>query len=254
MVDLGRARLPPQWSRRELVGGVVAGTVVATRAFAQPAAVPHAATTPHPSEPGHTPGAALQRLKDGNARFVGRNPRHPDQSVARRISVASGQRPFATILTCADSRVSPEIIFDQGLGSLFVIRVAGNVVDDVVLGSMEYSVIHLGVPLIMVLGHEGCGAVAAAVQAVAGHSDKEDGGTKIGALAGLIVPAVKAVPANAPNKTEAAVLLNARHSAHQVMTFSNRVRDQVGKGRLRVVSAVYSLHSGRVSDFQAAEV
>src|SRR5262245_40561826 len=106
---------------------------------------------------------ALARLLAGNARFVAHRERHPDITVRRRRALVSSQHPFAVILGCADSRVSPELLFDEGLGDLFVIRVAGNVVDDVVLGSIEYAVEHLGTKLIVVLGHEKCGAVSAAV-------------------------------------------------------------------------------------------
>jgi carbonic anhydrase len=243
MVDLGRARLTPRWSRRAFVAGA-AGTVFATRAVA----------AGHAEGPGLSPAAALQRLMDGNARYASGKSRRPDLGAGRRSSLVSGQHPFATVLACADSRVAPELIFDQGLGDLFVTRVAGNVVDDVVLGSIEYSVLHLGVPLVMVLGHEHCGAVAAAVQALAGEKNEEDADTRIGALAGLIVPAVRAVPANAPNKVEAAVLLNARRSAHLLLTTSEAVAARVKAGRLQVVSARYGLHDGRVSEVRPAEL
>ena len=96
---------------------------------------------------------ALQRLLDGNKRYVDARQTHPDQEPDRRLALRAGQHPFAVILGCADSRVPPEVIFDQGLGDLFVIRVAGNVLDDMILGSMEYAGIHLNTPLIMVLGH-----------------------------------------------------------------------------------------------------
>ena len=104
---------------------------------------------------------ALQMLRAGNARFVAQARLHPHQTVARRMEVATGQQPFATIVGCADSRVPPEIIFDQGIGNLFVVRVAGTVLDDSALGSIEYAVEHLGAHLIVVLGHERCGAVGA---------------------------------------------------------------------------------------------
>jgi carbonic anhydrase len=191
---------------------------------------------------------------DGNARYAAGRSRRPDQGAGRRLSLVGGQHPFATILACADSRVGPELIFDQGLGDLFVIRVAGNVVDDVVLGSIEYSIVHLGVPLVMVLGHERCGAVSAAVEAFAGKKSEEDADTRIGALAGLIVPAVRAVPADAPDKVEAAVLLNARRSAHLVLTTSEAVGERVKAGRLQVVSARYGLHDGRVTEVRAADL
>ena len=113
---------------------------------------------------GPSADAALAKLIAGNRRYVQHRQQYPDQSLPHRKELVSGQHPFAVILGCADSRVPPELLFDQGLGDLFVIRVAGNLVDDVVLGSIEYAVEHLGTKLIMVLGHEKCGAVSAAVE------------------------------------------------------------------------------------------
>ena len=110
-----------------------------------------------------TPDQALTQLLRGNERFVAGWPDHPNQSARRRREVSdSGQQPFAIILSCSDSRVPPEIIFDQGLGDLFVIRVAGNIIDDAILGTIEYAVEHVHAPLVMVLGHDKCGAVTAA--------------------------------------------------------------------------------------------
>ena len=110
-----------------------------------------------------SPDQALARLMDGNRRYSQNKEQHPDETLARRMELQSSQHPFAVILSCSDSRVPPELIFDQGLGDLFVIRVAGNIVDDDGLGSIEYAVEHLGTKLIVVLGHEKCGAVSAAV-------------------------------------------------------------------------------------------
>ena len=112
---------------------------------------------------GITPDEALQRLIDGNARFTAGKVDHPNQDAARRTALAKGQSPFAIIFGCSDSRVSPEVLFDQGLGDLFVIRVAGNVVDADEAGSVEYAFEHLHSPLLLVLGHQNCGAVAAAL-------------------------------------------------------------------------------------------
>src|SRR3954451_10886779 len=114
---------------------------------------------------------ALSRLLAGNERFVAHKERHPDESAGRRRELVSGQHPFAVILGCSDSRVAPELLFDEGLGDLFVIRVAGNIVDDDILASIEYAVEHLGTKLVVVLGHEKCGAVSAAVsgESTVGH-------------------------------------------------------------------------------------
>jgi carbonic anhydrase len=116
------------------------------------------------------PEQTLQKLMDGNRRFV-ENKSMLDESTTRRIEVAKGQHPFATILGCVDSRVPPELIFDQGLGELFVIRTAGEVLDHAVLGSLEFGVAELNIPLIMVLGHKGCGAFKAA-SAILCHHEK----------------------------------------------------------------------------------
>jgi carbonic anhydrase len=242
MHDLEHVARTDRVSRRLVIAGA-AGLLTTSRAFA----------AGHEEGTGITPEQALRRLKAGNARYVSGMTTHPDQSAARRKKLASGQKPFATILACADSRVGPELIFDQGLGDLFVIRVAGNVVDDTVMGSVEYAAIHLNCPLVMVLGHEHCGAVTAAVAAVSGKSEDEDKDTKIGALAGLIAPAVKAVPADAPDKVEAAVEENARRGAHILVTASRPLGERVRQGRLQIVSARYSLDDGRVSQVLAAK-
>lgn len=117
-------------------------------------------------EAGVTPDAALRRLKEGNARFVKGRLKHPNGAPARRTAVAAHQSPFAVILSCSDSRVPPELVFDQGLGDLFVVRTAGQVVAELELGSIEYAVEHLGASLVLVLGHERCGAVKATVESL----------------------------------------------------------------------------------------
>ena len=112
---------------------------------------------------------ALEWLKEGNLRFASSRPRHAHEAASWRKHLKSGQQPFATILGCADSRVPPELVFDQGFGELFVIRVAGNIVSTDVLGSLQYAVRHLHTPLVVVMGHESCGAVTAAVDALEGR-------------------------------------------------------------------------------------
>src|SRR5207247_2291014 len=135
---------------------------------------------------------AMKMLQDGNARFVSGKLEHPNESPERRTEVAKGQHQFAVILACADSRVGPEVIFDAGLGDLFVTRVAGNVVDDAMLGSIEYAVEHLGAPLIVVCGHQRCGAVQATVETVA------SGAPAPGHLGALIDPIKPAVTSEKP--------------------------------------------------------
>ena len=235
---------PPPWSRRALVAGM--GLALAG---AQALAASHEG---HEAGPGLTPDEALKRLMAGNARYAAGRQVHPDGDVARRRSLTGGQHPFATILACADSRVGPELIFDEGLGDLFVVRVAGNVVDDVVRGSIEYAAIHLSTPLVMVLGHEHCGAVTATVEALSGKSNPADQGSRIGALADLIAPAVKATPADAPDNVEAAVLLNAQRMARRLLVESPPLSQRVRAGRLKIVSARYGLATGAVDHVQTA--
>jgi carbonic anhydrase len=207
-------------------------------------AEPHAAAH---AESAVTPQAALARLMEGNRRYAQGHATHDHQDAGRRAALAAGQQPFATVLACADSRVAPEIVFDQGLGDLFVVRVAGNVVDDAVLASIEYSVIHLGSSLIMVLGHERCGAVKATVDALDGKGDPGDADTKIAALAGPITPSVRAVPAGTTDRLDAAVSLNAAHAAAAVAANSPPLAARVAAGKLRIVAARYDLDDGRVT-------
>lgn len=160
------AQLPEATSRRALLRASVATAAVATAAGSGliAGASPVGAATrtrPRPS----TPAAALAELSAGNRRWRTFNQQHPHESQSVRQSLVSGQAPFAVILGCIDSRVPPELVFDQGLGDLMTIRSAGEVLDDAVLGSTTYGVLELGVPLIVVLGHQSCGAVAAAVHA-----------------------------------------------------------------------------------------
>jgi carbonic anhydrase len=243
MHDHGPAPPADRLSRRLLIAGA-ASMLGAPRAFAKARPA---------GEPALTPGAALQRLMAGNARFVAGKSIHPHADSVRRHSVSGAQHPFATILTCADSRVGPEVIFDRGLGDLFVVRNAGNVVDDVAMASIEYSVIHLGSTVVMVLGHQHCGAVSATVDALSGKANAEDKDTKIAALANAIAPAIKSVPASAPDKVEAGVMANARLGAHLLLTTSPPLGAHVRDGRLKIVSAHYSLDDGRVSQVLDAQ-
>jgi carbonic anhydrase len=183
---------------------------------------------------------AIARLMAGNQRYIQHKEQHPDQSLGRRKELRAGQHPFAVILGCADSRVSPEILFDEGLGDLFVVRVAGNIVDDAILGSIEYAVEHLGTRLIMVLGHEKCGAVSAAVAGgiAPGH---------ISALVAAIQPSVDASSKEPGDKIHNCVVANARRVARQVRESEPVLKDAVEKHGVRVVSADYALDTGRVN-------
>jgi carbonic anhydrase len=187
--------------------------------------------------PPDTPDEALDLLLAGNSRFVeGRAAGH--DLVARRGEVAGEQHPFAVVLSCSDSRVPAELVFDQSLGDLFVCRVAGNVLDPIVLGSIEYAVTEFSPLLVVVLGHERCGAVTAALAlAEAG-----------GAVRGSIHAVLDALgPAIRPGTSiEAAVRENAERAARALLERSEIVRNARDSGALRVVAALYSLDSGRV--------
>jgi carbonic anhydrase len=185
---------------------------------------------------------ALAILKDGNARYIAELAKHPDQTIEHRKELIKGQTPFVTILSCSDSRVPPEIIFDQGLGDVFSVRVAGNVADTDEIGSIEYGVGHLNTPLLIVMGHAKCGAVTAVVK-----GDKVDG--SIPQLVSHIVPAVneaRATGATGDELLDAAITLNVWHSISDIFTKSEEVRNLVGKGKLKVIGAVYDLESGKI--------
>ena len=190
--------------------------------------------------PGISPDAALAKLMAGNARYAKGNVAHPHQSDARRAEVAKGQKPFAIVVGCSDSRTSPELVFDQGLGDVFVTRLAGSIVDDAALGSIEYGVEHLGASVIVVLGHERCGAVDAAMK-----GGKLPG--KIGAVVKPILPAVKAVQKSATPTLDATIDENARLTAAGLANRSEILEGHVKAGKLKIVAARYDLDSGRVT-------
>lgn len=193
----------------------------------------------HPTVDLPTPDEALEMLRAGNKRYVEAQVSHPHQTSGRRAELSSGQSPFAIILGCADSRVPPEILFDQGLGDLFTIRVAGNVVDDMVLGSIEYAAEHLGTPLMVVLGHSSCGAVGATVAGgkLEGH---------LPSLAAAIQPAVKAVKDQPGDLLDNAVRANAKMVAAQLQSSEPILAELVKAGKFKVVAARYDLESGAV--------
>lgn len=182
---------------------------------------------------------ALQKLIDGNKRYVAAKLSHPNQTAERRTEVAKGQHPFAVIVGCSDSRVPPEIIFDQGIGDLFVIRVAGNIVDDVALGSIEYAVEHLAVQLIVVLGHERCGAVEATVKGggTAGH---------IGSLVEAIKPAVEKVKEQPGDLVDNAIKSNVKMIVQKLKSSKPILENLVKKGTLKIVGVRYDLDDGTV--------
>ena len=192
-----------------------------------------AADTPAASVPADD---ALAKLKEGNRRFVTNAVSEGKPIAARRAETAQSQHPFAIIIGCADSRTAPELIFDQDLGDLFVIRTAGNVIDDHALGSIEYAVEHVGTRLIVVLGHTRCGAVTAALA-----SDHAPG--HINSLVRDIQPAVQATKGKPGDPLASAIVENAREVAAQI-----RARAELGDfaKQVRIVSAIYDLDSGKV--------
>jgi methyl-accepting chemotaxis protein len=193
--------------------------------------------------PNVNPEEALAKLKEGNARYVAGKPSHPNQDAARRASVAKAQNPFATVLTCSDSRVPAELLFDQGIGDTFVVRVAGNVSDQDEVGTIEYGVGHLNTPLLVIMGHTGCGAVKAALEGTELHGS-------LPGLVGKITPAItqaKGTGAGTAALLGEAVKANVWISMDDLFKRSAEVRERVAAGKLKVLGAVYDLESGEVS-------
>lgn len=231
-------------SKREFlrIAGVSAATVVlGGNANAQaPASPPTAPSRPAPDE-------ALKLLVEGNGRFVEGKGSHSCRTPSDFATLAAAQFPFAVIVACADSRVAPEIMFDRGMGDLFVVRVAGNVVagaSPVVKGSIEYAVAELGAPLIVVLGHSNCGAVKAAIQ----HVDKRDSlPGAIDGLVELIKPAVQQARGEAGDKLDAAIRANVQRGVARLNTLQPIVAKGVKGGKVKVAGGVYDLATGKVA-------
>jgi carbonic anhydrase len=184
--------------------------------------------------------SVLRELKAGNEHHVGKRYQHPHQSAERQRELASSQHPHATILSCADSRVAPEIVFDQGLGDVFDVRVAGNVAGDTELASIEYAAEHLHTPLLVVMGHQKCGAVTAAAEAgeAKGH---------LPSLLEMIRPAVQKARGQPGDLVDNAVRINVENVVRQVRTSKPVLGPLVDRSELLVVGAVYSLDTGRVA-------
>lgn len=186
------------------------------------------------------PDAALQKLMAGNRRFVQHQLRHPDQSEVRVHEVAQAQHPFVTILSCADSRVPAEIVFDQGIGDIFDVRIAGNIATSEAIGSIEYAAVLLGTPLLMVLGHERCGAVTAAVQGKALLGE-------IGSFVKAIQPAVDQVKDQPGDTVENAVVANVHYQIAQLQQRSTLLTERVQSATLKIVGGRYDLDTGEVT-------
>jgi carbonic anhydrase len=222
------------FTRRQAIAAGIAGVGLA-------APVP-AADPPTADLPPKNAAEALDRLKAGNARFAAGRTRHAHEGADWRKHLVADQKPFATVLGCSDSRVPPELVFDQGFGDLFVIRVAGNVIAPDVVGSLAYALEHLRTPLVVVLGHQGCGAVTAALDALSDPAHKEV--PAIASLLKLIDPALKGVDMKRPKaeRVSAGVEANVRWSVKQLAERPGRT-ELVGV-KVQLAGAVYQLDSG----------
>lgn len=210
-----------------------------------------------------SPAEAWQALREGNARFVSGEVLHPSQGVDRRTEVSTEQHPFAVIFGCSDSRVAAELIFDRGLGDMFVVRTAGHVVDTTVLGSIEYGVDVLGAPLVVVLGHDSCGAVGAAREALI-TGEMPHG--MIRAVVDRVIPSIvtrastrAGVDASAGFGLEVpgAAELGREHvssTVHMLGNYSRSLALAVAEGRCAIVGAEYTLADGRVSVVESVGV
>lgn len=185
------------------------------------------------------PNDPLGRLLEGNIRFVHMKLQKPNHSMERRKEISTGQAPFAAILTCSDSRVPPEIIFDQGLGDLFVVRIAGNVLDDMVIGSLEYASGHLKVPLILVLGHTKCGAVHVASTGV-----RADGHVK--SILTALGPALRVAKTMPGDLVSNVIRVNVELIAKTLKESRPILEPLVRSGKLKIVGGIYDLSTGKV--------
>ena len=196
-----------------------------------------------------TADQALATLKEGNAKFLTDSPLRAVQGRARRLEIARGQAPFAVLVSCSDSRVPPEVLFGRGLGELFIVRNAGNTVDTVALGSIEYAIAVLGVPLIVVLGHERCGAVDAALSVV------EKNTVFPGSLNQMIEPILPAAllarssGAKGEALLDAAVRENIRRVVNRIKNSEPVLMNPIKTGKVKVVGARYDLDDGEVDFF-----
>jgi carbonic anhydrase len=199
---------------------------------------------PHPEDVPKE--ALLEFLMDGNERFAEDHPVHPDQTLDRLRELNRGQHPVAAIVSCSDSRVPPELIFDQGLGDLFVIRNAGNIVGDYEIGSLEYAIEHLEVPLVIILGHTNCGAIGAFVDHDHDHSHVYS--DYIQKIIDFIdaEEEEKALPRDIPDFYEKAVEANVLHGIHALKNSLPQINQLIEGKKLRVVGAIYDMETGKV--------
>jgi carbonic anhydrase len=194
--------------------------------------------------PNTSPVTAWKALKEGNERFVAGRPQHPSQSVDHRASLANGQKPTAVVFGCADSRVAAELIFDQGLGDMFVVRTAGQVIDSAVLGSIEFAVTVLDVPLIVVLGHDSCGAVKAALAAI------DDGTIPAGFVRDVVervAPSILMGRREGLRRVDEFEERHVRETLAQLMSRSSAIAERVSAGTLAIAGVTYHLADGRAA-------
>ena len=221
--------------KRQLASCIVVVSLLCANQFAR-------ATDPtHPDQPSVAPAEAISKLKEGNGRYTSGNLQHPGQTTERRTELAKTQHPFAAIVSCSDSRVPPEIVFDQGLGDLFVVRVAGNVINDEGMGSIEYTVDHLGTRLILVLGHQSCGAVKAARETIAAK------GKAPGHIESLVRAIKPAVEATAKDDLDATIKANVKNVVQALRSSTPILKAKVDSGEIQVIGGYYSLDTGAVT-------
>lgn len=234
-------------TRRAIMSSAALGIAAAGTA---PIATAFAAAPPPtgPASPQLTPAQALAALKRGNQEFLAGRPVTQDTDGRRRLAIARAQYPIAVLVSCSDSRVPPELLFGRGLGQLFIIRNAGNTIDTVAMGSLEYAVAELNVPLVVVMGHERCGAVAAAVSVVT------EGATFPGSIGQMVEPIIPAVldarRANPGDLLDASVRANVSRTVKRLREFSEPlILDRLRQNKLRIVGARYDLDDGTVDFF-----
>lgn len=191
-----------------------------------------------------SPAQAWTALKEGNERFVAGAPEHPSQSIEHRAGLAVAQRPTAVVFGCADSRVAAEIIFDQGLGDMFVVRTAGHVIDSAVLGSIEYAVSVLDVPLVVVLGHDSCGAVQASLEAL------DEGKVPDGYVRDVVERVSPSIMLGRRDGLTRVDEFETRHvieTGTQLLARSTAISDKVKRGELAIAGVTYRLADGRIT-------
>lgn len=252
--------LPPPPSRRRFLSNALGATLgaslgVVVLSSCQDTGTPSASGSSGPSSqpnnaapvvesPVTTGDQALERLLEGNARFVANRTEAIDEGLDRRVAVSKGQQPFATVIGCVDSRVPIELVFDRGLGDLVVVRSAGEALDHSVTGSLEFGVAELKTPLLMVLGHQRCGAIDATIKAMDSHRTGDHAG-EIGYLVDTLSPAVRQVAGKPGDRLENAVQANVQHVLTELRK-SPVLGPMEKSGKVKLVGAYYELDTGKV--------